>query len=56
MSGGEGNAKKLVGKGTGPYFYLSKMERHLEARLWNDVFNFSEEDLGIRRAPSRPQC
>jgi len=50
------NAKKLVGKGTGPYFYLSKVERHLEARLWNDVFNFSEEDLGIRRAPSRPQC
>ena len=43
------NAKKLVGKGTGPYFYLPKMESHLEARLWNDVFNFSEDDLGIRR-------
>src|SRR6266545_3912353 len=33
------NAKNLVARGTGPYFYLPKMEHHLEARLWNDVFN-----------------
>ncbi|MGE5222277.1 MAG: malate synthase A [Omnitrophica WOR_2 bacterium] len=41
------NARKLIEKGTGPYFYLPKMESHLEARLWNDIFNFSEEELGI---------
>ncbi len=41
------NAKRLINKGTGPYFYLPKMESHLEARLWNDVFSFSEERLGI---------
>jgi malate synthase len=34
------NAKALIAKGTGPYFYLPKMESHLEARLWNDVFPF----------------
>ena len=34
------NAKALMAKGTGPYFYLPKMESHLEARLWNDVFQF----------------
>ena len=33
------NAKKLMARGTGPYFYLPKLESHLEARLWNDVFN-----------------
>ena len=43
------NAKELLARGTGPYFYLPKMESHLEARLWNDVFNFSEETLGIKR-------
>ena len=32
------NAKELLARGTGPYFYLPKMESHLEARLWNDVF------------------
>lgn len=41
------NARKLIEKGTGPYFYLPKMESHLEARLWNDVFNFAENELGI---------
>ena len=41
------NAKGLLARGTGPYFYLPKMESHLEARLWNDVFDFSEEILGI---------
>src|SRR6185503_2302768 len=43
------NAKELLARGTGPYFYLPKMESHLEARLWNDVFNYSEEQLQIPR-------
>lgn len=43
------NAKKLIENGTGPYFYLPKMESHLEARLWNDVFLFAQEQLGIPR-------
>jgi malate synthase len=43
------NAKELLARGTGPYFYLPKMESHLEARLWNDVFLRAQDDLGIRR-------
>ncbi|OUM85737.1 MAG: malate synthase A [Bacillus thermozeamaize] len=43
------NAKTLIEKGTGPYFYLPKMESHLEARLWNDVFLYAQERLGIPR-------
>ena len=42
------NAKRLLAKGTGPYFYLPKLESHLEARLWNDVFILAQETLGIR--------
>jgi malate synthase len=41
------NAKKLLENGTGPYFYLPKLENHLEARLWNDVFVLAEQELGI---------
>jgi malate synthase len=41
------NARELITRGSGPYFYLPKMESHLEARLWNDVFAFAEEHLGI---------
>ncbi|MEJ7733559.1 MAG: malate synthase A, partial [Polyangiaceae bacterium] len=41
------NARALLAKGTGPYFYLPKMESHLEARLWNDVFVFAQESLGV---------
>lgn len=41
------NAKKLIEQGRGPYFYLPKLESHLEARLWNDVFTFSEDYIGI---------
>jgi malate synthase len=41
------NAKALMGKGTGPYFYLPKLESHLEARLWNDVFVFAQQALGV---------
>jgi malate synthase len=40
-------ARPLVEKGSGPYFYLPKMESHLEARLWNDVFSFAQEAAGI---------
>lgn len=41
------NVKQLIVNGTGPYFYLPKMESHLEARLWNDVFVFAQNELGI---------
>jgi len=41
------NAKELLARGSGPYFYLPKMESHLEARLWNDVFIKAENELGI---------
>src|SRR5690606_40335629 len=41
------NAKELIARGTGPYFYLPKLESHLEARLWNDVFLFAQEKLGV---------
>ncbi len=43
------NARELLDRGTGPYFYLPKLESHLEARLWNDVFNFAQDELGIPR-------
>ncbi|HEX4686674.1 MAG TPA: malate synthase A [Nocardioides sp.] len=41
------NAHELLARGSGPYFYLPKMESHLEARLWNDVFTHAEVTLGI---------
>jgi malate synthase len=41
------NAAERLARGTAPYFYLPKMESHLEARLWNDVFVFSQDALGI---------
>jgi malate synthase len=47
------NARELIGRNTGPYFYLPKMESHLEARLWNDVFNFAQDALGIPRGTIR---
>jgi malate synthase len=43
------NAKALVERGTGPYFYLPKLESHLEARLWNEVFLFAQERLGLKK-------
>ncbi len=43
------NAKTLLDQGTGPYFYLPKLESHLEARLWNDVFLKAQELLGLPR-------
>ena len=41
------NAQELVNRGLGPYFYLPKMEHYREARLWNDIFNFSQSYLHI---------
>ena len=41
------NAKELLARGSGPYFYLPKMESHLEARLWNDIFVEAQKKLGI---------
>jgi malate synthase len=43
------NAKTQIAQGATPAFYLPKMENHLEARLWNDVFNFAEERLGVEK-------
>ncbi|HEX4872627.1 MAG TPA: malate synthase A [Nevskiaceae bacterium] len=43
------NARTLLAKGTGPYFYLPKMQSHLEAALWNDIFNAAQDALGIPR-------
>src|SRR5579884_1530591 len=47
------NARELLARGTGPYFYLPKMESHLEARLWNDVFNAAQDALAIPRGTIR---
>ncbi len=47
------NAATLLSKGSGPYFYLPKLENHLEARLWNDVFNFAQDELKIPRGSIR---
>jgi malate synthase len=47
------NAHRLIERGSGPYFYLPKMESHLEARLWNDVFCFAQDELGILRGTIR---
>jgi malate synthase len=47
------NAAELRARGSGPYFYLPKLEHHLEARLWNDVFVFAQAELGIPRGTIR---
>lgn len=47
------NAHELVKRGTGPYFYLPKMESYLEARLWNDVFNLAQDYLAMPRGTIR---
>jgi malate synthase len=41
------NAKELLARGSGPYFYLPKMESHLEARLWNDIFLTAQKETGL---------
>ncbi|MGW1676866.1 malate synthase A [Saccharopolyspora sp. NPDC002376] len=47
------NAKELLSRGSGPYFYLPKMESHLEARLWNDVFTHAQQALGVQHGSVR---
>ena len=47
------NAKELLGSGTGPYFYLPKLESHLEARLWNNVFVFAQNHVDVPRGSIR---
>ncbi|KAK1837025.1 malate synthase [Podospora conica] len=47
------NAHEAVKRGFGPYFYLPKMESHLEARLWNDVFNLAQDFVGMPRGTIR---
>ena len=47
------NARNLVARGSGPYFYLPKLESHLEARLWNDVFIRAQEAVGLPRGTIR---
>src|SRR6185369_6750690 len=50
------NAKALLARGSAPYFYLPKMESHLEARLWNEIFNRAQDSLGIARGSIRATC
>jgi malate synthase len=50
------NAKQLLSIGSGPYFYLPKMESHLEARLWNEIFTTAQELLGIPYGTVRATC
>jgi len=47
------NARELLARGSGPYFYLPKLENHLEARLWNEVFDFAQDELAIPRGTIR---
>jgi malate synthase len=47
------NAKRLMARGTGPYFYLPKLEHYLEARLWNDVFVFAQDYVGVPQGTIR---
>ncbi|HEY0163398.1 MAG TPA: malate synthase A [Edaphobacter sp.] len=50
------NAKELLARGSGPYFYLPKMESHLEARLWNDIFVRAQDKLGVPQGSIRATC
>ena len=47
------NAKELITRGSGPYFYLPKMESHREARLWNDAFKLAQDELGLPQGTIR---
>ena len=47
------NAKEQLARGEGPFFYLPKLEGHLEARLWNNAFTFAEDRLGLQRGDIR---
>jgi malate synthase len=50
------NARALIERGAGPFFYLPKMESHLEARLWNDVFEHAQKALGIPHGTIKATC
>lgn len=50
------NSKKLLELNKGAYFYIPKMESHLEARLWNDVFMFSQDYLSIKQGMIKATC
>src|SRR4029434_10999626 len=47
------NAKELIERGSAPYFYLPKMESHLEARIWNDAFTLAQDELGVQQGTVR---
>jgi malate synthase len=50
------NAKELLSRGSGPYFYLPKMESHLEARLWNDIFKLAQDESKIPQGSVKATC
>jgi malate synthase len=50
------NAKELLARGSGPYFYLPKMESHLEVRLWNDIFVTAQKELGVPQGSIKATC
>ncbi|OFZ94734.1 MAG: malate synthase A [Betaproteobacteria bacterium RIFCSPLOWO2_02_67_12] len=50
------NARELVARGSGPYFYLPKLESHLEVRLWNDVFSLAQQELGVAHGTIKATC
>ena len=50
------NARELLARGSGPYFYLPKMESHLEARLWNDIFTLAQKELGVPQGTVKATC
>jgi len=50
------NAKELLARGSGPYYYLPKMESHLEARLWNEIFTEAQKQLGVPHGSIRATC
>ena len=50
------NVKQRLENGSGTYFYWPKMESHLEARLWNDIFVDAQEAMGVPTAPSKARC
>ena len=50
------NAKELINRGSGPYFYIPKLQSHLEARYWNEVINYAEDQLNLPRGTVRVTC
>jgi malate synthase len=50
------NARELLARGSGPYFYLPKMESHLEARLWNDIFKLAQDELKVPQGSIKATC